>query len=104
MTHKQYMNPANVYWSAPMYKQTSLKPISGHTGFLLNLPYPDPVSTPFNNGEGSNNIYGKRELVFTGLPEIYAVGNIVPTTGGVPRIDPKSFAATHSREYYTVRI
>ena len=53
-----FMNPANVYWAAPQYKQTNLKPVWGHLGFLMNLPYPDPVSTQATYGEGNENIYG----------------------------------------------
>ncbi len=104
MSKPKYMNPSNAYWAPPQYKRTSLKPISGNLGFLFNLPYPDPVSTPFSNGEGNPNIYGKRELVFSALPEMYAIGNILPTTGGVPRLDPNGLAATHSRAAYTVRV
>jgi len=104
MPRTQFMNPANVYWSPPQYTTTTLKPISGNIGFLLNLPYPDPVSSPFYYGEGSENIYGKREMVYSTLPEMYAVGNIMPMTAGVPRVDPNSFQATYSREKHTVRI
>jgi len=100
----KYMNPSNVYWNPPQYTQTSLKPLSGHTGFLLNLPYPDPVSGPFYYGEGSENIYGKREYVYSTLPDLYAIGNILPTTGGIPRVDPSGLAATHSRTDYTVKV
>jgi len=103
MSRTQFMNPANVYWAPPQYTQTFRKPISGNLGFLLNLPYPDPVSTSFYYGEGSENIYGKRELVYSTLPEMYAVGNVMPMTAGIPRVDTRSFAATHSREQHTVR-
>ena len=99
----QFMNPANAYWAPPQYTQTSLKPVWGHLGFLVNLPYPDPVSAQATYGEGNENIYGKRELVYTELPEMYAIGNIMPTTGGYPRVDPNSFHARHSLEAYTVR-
>ena len=104
MSGTQFMNPSNVYWHAPQYKVTSLKPISGNIGFLMNLPYPDPVSTVFYAGEGNQNIYGKRELVFSELPEMYAIGNIIPTTAGYPRVDPNSLAAQHSRQNYTVKV
>jgi len=100
----QFMNPSNVYWAAPQYTRTFLKPISGNPGFLMNLPYPDPVSGQMYSGEGRENIYGLRELVYTTLPEIYAIGNILPTTGGVPRVDPTSVHARHSREAFTRRI
>ena len=97
------MNPSNVYWSPPQYTTTSLKPISGNLGFFLNLPYPDPVSTPFYYGEGNENIYGKRELVYSAFPEIFAIANVMPMTAGIPRIDPRSFHANYSRETHTVR-
>ena len=104
MPRKQFMNSSNVYWAPPQFTKTFLKPISGHTGFLMNIPYPDPVSTPFYYGEGSQDIYGKRELVYSTLPELYAIGNVMPHTAGYPRVNPRSFAARHSREQHTVRI
>ena len=101
----QFMNPSNVYWSTPQYTQTFLKPRSGNIGFLMNLPYPDPISTGFYEGQGGENIYGKRELVYSTLPEMYTVGgNIMPHTAGIPRVDPQSFAAKVSRESVTVRV
>ena len=103
MSRNQYMNPSNVYWSPPQYTTTSLKPISGNLGFLMNLPYPDPVSTSFYYGEGSENIYGKRELVYSTFPEMYAVGNVMPMTAGIPRVDTRGILTTHSREKYTVQ-
>ena len=104
MSFAKFMNPSNVYWSPPQYKTTSLKPISGNLGFLMNLPYPDPVSAGFTHGAGNQNILGKRELVFTGLPEMYTVGGIMPTTGGLPRVNPNGLAASHNREHYTLRV
>lgn len=98
-----YMNPSNAYWAPPQYKQSFMKPVSGHVGFLLNLPYPDPIMTP-TTGEGNQNIYGKRELVFATLPESFAVGDILPTTGGIPRLDPNSLAGKYSRLDYTTRV
>ena len=99
-----FMNPSNAYWAPPQFKQSFQKPISGNLGFLMNLPYPDPVSTP-STGEGNQNILGKQEeLIFTTLPEMYAIGDILPTTGGIPRIDPNSLAGQHSRSDYTRRV
>ena len=100
----QFMNPSNVYWSAPQYTIQTMQPMD-YLGFFINIPYEDPVSTPMGYaGEGSSDIYGKRELVYTTLPEIFAVGGILPTTAGFPRINPNSEAARHSREHYTVRL
>ena len=100
---REFMNPANVYWKPPQYKQTFLPPISGTLGYLHNLPFPDPVST-LTFGQGNENIYGKREMVFTGLPELFAVGGILPTTAGHPRVDPNSFAAQHNRQDFTIKV
>ena len=105
MPRTQFMNPSNAYWRPEQMQQTFTKPISGTTGFLINIPYPDPVFTPMGYaGGGSENIYGKRELVFTTLSEMHAVGNVLPFTVGLPRVDPNSFAAKHSREQHTVRV
>ena len=100
----QFMNPSNVYWAPEQNNVQTLKPFD-YQGFLFNLPYQDPVSTPMGySGDGSENIYGKRELVFTTQPEYFAVGGIVPTTAGIPRMDINSAAAKHSREHFTVRV
>ena len=98
------MNPSNVYWNPPQLTITSDMGYSGHLGFFLNLPYPDPISQPWAFGEGNSNIYGKRELVFSGLPEITAIENILPTTAGYARVDPSSFEARHSQSDYTLRV
>ena len=100
----KFMNPSNVYWQPPQYTQAFDTPLSRTTGFLMNIPYPDPVSATVTFGEGSENIYGKREIITSSLPELYAVGDVLPTTGGYPRIDPNGFAARHSRELHTIKI
>lgn len=104
MSRFQFMNPANAYWAPPQYTVTQEMSRSGHIGFFMNLPYPDPITQPWSYGEGNENIYGKRELVFTTLPEMYAVGNVLPMTSGIPRVDPRSFQAQHSREHYTLKV
>ena len=99
------MGVTNVYWSAPQVTQTSMAPISGHFGFHMDLPYPDPVSAGWFDGQGNENIYGKREQVLTSLPELFTVGgNIMPFTSGVPRVDPKGFAARVSRSAMTLKV
>ena len=57
----------------------------------MNLPFRGPVSEAMSYGEGRQNMYGVREFITTTLPELHAVGNILPTTAGIPRVDPKSF-------------
>lgn len=105
-SRSEFMDVTNVYWTTPQITQTSLFPMSGHLGFHITLPYPDPVSVPSGySGEGSENVFGKREMVYTNLPEMFTVGgNIMPTTSGIPRVDPNSFAARVNRKTMTVRV
>ena len=98
----QFMNPSNVYWSAPQ-TQTWIQDHSGHLGFQIQIPYPDPVSTPFWYGEGNEKIEGIRQLSFSTLPELFTVGGVLPHTAGYPRVNPKSLAGTFSREKHTVK-
>ena len=73
-------------------------------GILYNIPYRDPVQTGFVFGDGNQNVFGDNKLVFSTQPETFAVGNILPTVAGKPRIDPNAWQNTFSREKVTVRI
>ena len=99
------MNPSDAFWAPPQFTiHSNYKSVSGHTGFLFNLPFPDPVSTGFVYGDGNQNVFGKRELVYSTLPELQAFGNIIPTTAGHPRVDPNSREARFSRADYTIKV
>lgn len=77
-------------------------PIENHYAFHTDIPLRDPVSTPWYYGE--NALPDRREIVTMTYPELYAVDNVLPTVGGVPRIDPRSFAARVSRSRNIVHI
>jgi hypothetical protein len=98
------MNPTNPYWTPdPAYvKKTSLKPITNTLGFQFNLPWPDLSTSGFYYGE--NPVYGRRQLVYRSDPEYYARQNIIPSIGGVPRVNPYDKIYQFSREKYTVRV
>ena len=99
------MNPSNAYWTPRAFflqNTRSLPPLTNTTGFLINLPWPDPVSTPSYYGE--NPVWGRKEYGFSTLPELYAIGNIMPTTAGIPRVNPHGFAAKANRTHSIVRI
>ena len=98
------MNPSNVYWQPPQYNKQFLEPISGTPGFLFNLPYRGPVSEAMSFGEGRENIRGVRELISTTLPELHAVGNILPSTAGFPRVNPQSFQGSFRRAPYIKKV
>ena len=98
------MNPSNTYWNTPttQVQYDNVQHFS-HDGILYNIPYRDPIQTNWDFGEGNQNIYGEQKLVFSTWPETYAVGNIIPTTAGRPRINTKSWENRFSREAQTMR-
>ena len=92
------MSPANAYWTPPPIFQKPmnfLRPLTNTTGYSIVLPHHDPVSGPHYYGE--NPVYGRSELASNTLPELYSVANIMPTSGGLPRVNPFSFAAKNKR-------
>jgi len=98
------MNPTNPFWTPePQFaRQTNLKPITNTLGFLITLPWPDVTTMGQYFGEGPQ--YGRRELVYRSDSEYYARQNIIPSIGGVPRINPWDKIYKFSREKYTVRV
>ena len=94
----------SAFWTAPSQKLNFNSDIHfSHDGILYNLPYRDPIQTPFVYGDGNQNVLGERKLVFATQPETFAVGNILPTTNGRPRINPYSMENRFNREDFTVR-
>ena len=93
------MNPTNVYWSEPRWvrKNTFLKadPSSG-LGVWVTLPWPDPVSSGHYYGEGAAP--DRRQLSFETQPEMFAVDNVITSSGGQPRLDPNADFMKLSRE------
>ena len=102
MSYYGFMNTSNLYWTPPATEIKSALPISGHLGFQIDIPKRDPVSTPWYYGQ--NALPDRREMSLSGWPELYPVDNVLPTVGGIPRIDPRSFAARVSRSRGIARI
>ena len=94
----------SAFWKAPS-TQVSFNSDThfSHDGIIYNIPYRDPVQTGFVYGDGNQTVFGEQKLVFSTQPETFAVGNILPTTAGRPRIDPNSRENRFHREDYTVR-
>ena len=91
------------YWTAPTQfrQQKMLRPISGDLGFQFNIPWPMPSSAGYYFGEEAP--WGRREHVYSSLPEWFSVNNIVPASGGLPLVNPHSSEMTFDRERFTVR-
>lgn len=97
------MNPTQPYWTPPFkYKITKFqKPVVNTYGFQFTLPWPQTTTAGFYYGEGA--VPGRRELVYRPDPEWFATQNIVPSSGGVPQINPYDPVYKFDREKYTVR-
>jgi len=96
------MNPTNPYWQAPQLKLKGKMPIAHNIGFSFTLPWPDVVSPAgFYNGQGA--MPGRKELVFRDDPEYFAIQGVVPSSGGIPRINPYDPIYKFDRSKFTVR-
>lgn len=98
------MNPTQPYWTPPPVYSTrkTLKPVANTYGFQFTLPWPQPTSAGTYFGEGA--VPGRRELVYRSDPEWHAVQNILPSSGGVPLINPYTAEMKFDREHYTARV
>ena len=97
------MNLTNPYWSTPAMFDThkGLLGYENHRGFFFKIPHPDIQTSGYYFGE--NPMYGRRELVMAGgeRPQYYAVGGILPASGGVPKYDPRSANYNVKRSNFT---
>jgi hypothetical protein len=94
----------NVYW-APQKEfrpQSFLKPVSGHLGFQIKIPVPDPATAGYYYGENPpiNNVRPP-QVVTRPDPETFVVGGEMPVVAGRARIDPKSKEMQFDRSKYT---
>ena len=95
------MNPTSLYWTPEViYKGVKSQAFKERQlGFQFDIPYPDPVTAGFYDGE--NPTAGRNELVFSNQPEIFAVQNIIPSVGGIPRFNPYNKLAHFKRSDVT---
>ena len=100
ITSKKKMS-TNPYWTPPVEFKTRkhLKPIARDLGFQWTLPWPQPSSAGYYFGQ--NPVWGRRQDVYSSLPEWFATDNIVPSTAGVPIMNPYTAEMKFSREKFT---
>ena len=101
------MNVTHPFWSAPKefvgqksFQQT-FTPIARNLGFQFQMPWPLPQTAGFYDGQ--NPVLGRRELVFSSQPEYFAVGNTIPSAGGVPLVNPYAPEMKFSRRNVTTQ-
>jgi len=102
------MNILNAYWlpkptESGTIQQTNNKP--NELGFRNDIPWPLPTTVGAEYfGEGREELPLEKTLNKTIQGEYFLRGgNIVPSTGGVPMINPYSKTFTHSRDAYETR-
>ena len=96
----------STYWvPGPDYETVDTAfPISGHLGFLLDIPRAQPVASPWVYGEGNEYSAGDRRLVYRPDPEYYAVDNVIPTLNGKPMVDTSDPAYRFDRSKFTISV
>ena len=96
------MNLSNPYWTAPsdFSPKKSLWDFTRDRGFQWNLPWPMPVSAGWYYGEQPE--MGRRQHVFRADPEWVAFGDVIPSTGGIPMVNPYSDEMKFKRSDYTI--
>ena len=80
-------------------KRKKLKPIARDLGFQFVLPWNQPTSAGYYFGE--NPVWGRRQDVYSSLPEWFATDNIVPSSGGIPITNPYTAEMKFSRAKFT---
>ena len=91
----------NPYWDPPTVFKTRkmLKPIARDLGFQFALPWPLPVSAGFYHGE--NPVWGRKQQVTASQPEWFATDNIIPSSGGIPLVNPHTAEMKFNRSQFT---
>ena len=96
------MNLTNPYWTPKPIFSTGTKgqkSFANNLGFFFKLPVADIQTSGYYFGE--NPIPDRRELVFRSEPEYYAVDGKVPSSGGLPKYDPRDPMYAFKRSDYT---
>ena len=98
------MQATSPYWFRPEFQPVLRdKPIVGHLGFKMNLPWPAPVTVgAIYSGEGG--LPDRRTVETSPFGEYFAVDNIIPSSGGVPLVNTKNPIYTFSRDDFVYRI
>ena len=74
------------YYTAPSDTVQYPYPLTGHLGFMIDIPHKPPEATPWYFGE--NPVAGRRELNIRPDPEYFAINNIIPyVTENIPMVN-----------------
>ena len=94
------MQLTSPYWNTQEFSTIrSQMPLSGHLGFMMQIPWPEPV-TVGSSYFGENPLPGRREVVTQPWGEYYAIGNTIPERV----VDPKEARYQFQRRQFTYKI
>jgi hypothetical protein len=98
------MQSTSPYWTEPSFEPLkSHKPISGHLGFQMRIPWPYPVTAgAVYTGEGA--VPGRREVCNATYGEYFAVNDTIPSSGGVPLVDVNNWIFRYNRDRHVFRV
>ena len=93
----------NAYWLPEPTDVRAVNHKPGDLGFRNDLPWPLPATVGAEYfGEGRNELPLEKELNTTFQGEYHMRGgNVVPSSGGVPLVNPYSKTFTHSRDAFS---
>ena len=98
------MNATSPYWAPESFlsKKKSQPLQERRRGFQIDPPHRDPVTAGWYYGE--NPTPDRRELVYSAQPEWFAVQNVIPSVGGIPRFNPYDRIYHHKRSDVTEKM
>ena len=100
------MSLLNAYWVPPQSKYGNVSfsnPKFGDLGFRNDLVWPMPATVGAEYfSEGKQELPLEKSLNKTVQGEYFSRGGMIPSSGGVPLINPYSKTFTHSRLDYEV--
>ena len=97
------MNILSAYWVPPVTDVRFANHKERDLGFRNDIPWPLPATVGAEYfGEGRQELPLEKSLNATVQGEYHARGGMIPSTGGIPLINPYSKTFNHARENYEV--
>jgi hypothetical protein len=98
------MQTTSPYWNDTSFEPLKFpRPISGHLGFQMKMPWPYPVTVgAIYTGDGA--IPGRREVSNATFGEYFAINDTIPSSGGVPLVDTSNPIFRYSRAHHVYKV
>lgn len=97
------MQVTSPYWFQPEFEPTRTQPPITDLGFMRTIPWPAPVTVGALY-TGSGALPDRRTIETSPWGEYFAVGNKVPSSGGVSLYNTKDPIYTQTRDTFVYHI